>query len=105
MAQKMTRGEIQDLLAKFAKESPNYREALIKDPKGIMEKQLNTKLGSVNVKAVVESADTMYLVVPHVAKEGELGDADLEKVAGGFLDDYEVSCGGGTLNTFIQLNL
>ncbi len=102
---KMTRGEIHDLLSKFAVENPKYREALIKDPKGILEKQLNAKLGAVNVKAVVETADTMYVVVPHVAKEGELRDADLEKVAGGFLDSYEANCGGGALNTLIQLSL
>ncbi len=102
---KMTRGEIFDLLSKFAVENPKYRDALIKDPKGILERQLNTKLGKVNVKAVVETADTMYVVVPHVAKEGELKDADLEKVAGGFLDDYDVKCGGGMVNTLIQLSL
>ena len=38
MAQRMTRGEVQDLLAKFATENPRYREALISDPKAIVEK-------------------------------------------------------------------
>ena len=34
-----------------------------------------------NVKAVEETADTVYVVVPHVPQEGEeLDDADLEKV-------------------------
>lgn len=102
---KMTRGEISDLVSKFAVENPKYREALIKDPKMILEKQLNTKFGSITVKSVVETADVMYVVVPHVAKEGELRDSDLEKVAGGLMDSYDVECGGGTLNTFIQLNL
>jgi hypothetical protein len=82
MAQ-MTRGEVQDLLAKFAVENPKYREALISNPKAIVEKQLNTSLGSVQVKAVVETADTTYVVVPYLASEGELSDADLERVAGG----------------------
>ena len=82
MAQ-MTRGEVQDLLAKFAVENPKYREALISNPKAIVEKQLNTSLGSVQVKAVVETADTTYVVVPYIASEGELTDADLERVAGG----------------------
>ena len=77
----MTRGQVQDLVAKFSTENPKYREALLKDPKGIIEKQLNTRLGSVNVKAVADTPDTIYVVVPYAAREGELSDADLEKVA------------------------
>ena len=109
VAQKMTRGEVQDLLAKFAIENPKYREALINEPKSIVERQLNTSLGNVQVKAVVETANTMYVVVPYVASEGELSDADLEKVAGGFMDhNISASCtAGGTavLATVTQINL
>ena len=42
MAEQMTRGAIQDLLAKFAIENPSYREALLSDPKKVIEQQLNT---------------------------------------------------------------
>ena len=52
MGKTMTRGEIQDLIGKFATENPKYRAALLKDPKGIIEKQLNTTLGDVTLKAV-----------------------------------------------------
>ncbi len=107
MAQKMTRGEIQDLLAKFALENPKYREALIKDPKGIIERQLNRSLGDIKVKAVVETADTAYVVVPYAPGEGELSDADLEKVAGG-KQDIEAECtayGMAAGNTVTQINL
>jgi hypothetical protein len=108
VSQKMTRGEVQDLLAKFAVENPKYRDALIKNPKSIIEKQLNTTLGSVQVKAVVETADTTYVVIPHVAGEGELSDADLEKVAGG-KQDINAQCNVmGALaagNTVTQINL
>ena len=109
VSQKMTRGEVQDLLAKFAIENPKYREALIKDPKSIIERQLGTSLGNVNVKAVVESADTVYVVIPHIAGEGELSDADLEKVAGG-KQDIHASCDRasgsmGATNTVVQLNM
>src|SRR5215471_19219140 len=79
---KMTRGEVQDLVAKFATENPKYRDALIRNPKSVIEKQLNTSLGSVQLKAVVDTADTAFVVVPYSAKEGELSDADLERVAG-----------------------
>ena len=104
---KMTRGEIQDMLAKFAVENPKYREALIKDPKSVIEKQLNASVGSSNVKAVVETADTAYVVIPYVAKEGQLSDADLEKVAGG-KQDINAECtvtGAGAANTVTQINL
>jgi hypothetical protein len=107
MAQ-MTRGEVQDLLAKFAIENRRYRQALIADPKAIVEKQLNTSLGSVKVKSVVETAETTYVVVPYVAVDGELSDADLEKVAGG-KQDITAECSGSGLaaagNTVTQINV
>jgi hypothetical protein len=107
MSQAMSRGEVQDLVGKFAAENPKYREALLKDPKGIIEKQLNTSLGSVNVKAVADTADTVHVVIPYAAPEGELSDADLEKVAGG-KQDIQAECtvmGAGLGNTVTQINL
>ena len=101
----MTRGQVQDLLSKFATDHPNYRDALIKDPKGTIEKQMAMTLpANMNVKAVQETADTIYVVVPHVPAEGELDDADLEKVAGGKGgSDYDAECnrarGGGSGST------
>ena len=50
MGQKMTRGQIQDLIGRFALENPKYRSALISNPKGILERQLNTSLGGVTVQ-------------------------------------------------------
>jgi hypothetical protein len=104
---KMTRGQIQDLVGKFAAENPKYRAALVADPKSVIEKQLNTSLGDVTVKAVVDTANTVHVIVPHAAAEGELSDADLERVAGG-KQDIEAECtvhGGGAINTVMQLNL
>ena len=106
ISQKMTRGEVQDLLAQFAVESPKYRDALVKNPKAVIERQLNTSLGNVKVKSVVETADTVYVVVPHIPAEGELSDADLEKVAGG-KNDITADCtvsGSGSQNTVTQIN-
>ncbi|MFO7301503.1 MAG: nitrile hydratase [Acidobacteriota bacterium] len=110
MSQAMTRGEVQDLISKFATENPKYREALLKDPKGVIEKQLNTSLGNVNVKAVADTADTVHVVIPYAAPEGELSDADLEKVAGG-KQDIQAECtalalgGAAAGNTVTQINL
>jgi hypothetical protein len=106
--EKMTRGQIQDLVGKFASENPKYRTALINDAKATIEKQLNTTLGAVTVKAVVDTADTIHVVVPHAAAEGELSDADLERVAGG-KQDITANClvlgGTAVSNTVMQLNL
>jgi hypothetical protein len=110
MAEAMTRGQIQDLVGKFAAENPKYRDALLKDPKATIEKQLNTKLGGVNVKAVADTAETVHVVVPYNPGEGELSDADLEKVAGG-KQDIKANCtalalgGAAAGNTVTQINL
>jgi hypothetical protein len=102
----ISRGQIQDLVTKFAAENPKYRQALLADPKSVIEKQLNVSLGGVALEALVETADTTYVVVPHVPAEGELSDSDLEKVAGGFLDK-NANCNNspGAMNTFVQINL
>ncbi len=85
MPEQLTRGEIQDLLTKFSKSNPQYREALVKNPKAVLEGQMGGKLPTgVSVKAVEETPNTIYVVVPYVAKSGdELSDGDLEAVAGG----------------------
>ncbi len=107
MSQTMTRGEMQDLVNKFASENPSYRKALVADAKGTIEKQFNISLGSARVKAVTDTADTVHVVVPHVPAEGELSDADLETVAGG--GGKEVSCdirqGGGLVNTYMEVGV
>ena len=82
----VSRGEILDVIVKFAQENPSYRAALLKDPKSVLAKQMNTELPpDLSVKVVEETANTIYLIAPYVAPaEGEeLSDADLEKVSGG----------------------
>ena len=81
----VTRGEIQDIVTKFSAQSPQYRKALLKNPKMVIEKQLNIQIPNwLNVKTVVETADTIYVVAPYVpAKGAELPDGALEMVAGG----------------------
>jgi hypothetical protein len=105
----MSRGEMQDLLNKFAASNPKYREALISDPKSVVEKQFAMNLEGVTVKAVEEAPDTLYVIVPRAAAAGELDDSDLEKVAGGGDINVklggEVKCSQGALQTMIQINL
>ncbi len=102
---KMTRGEMQDLLAKFSAENPTYRSALLKDPKGVVSKQFNITLpANLSVKVVQESADAIYVILPHVVAAGaELADIDLEMVAGGFLDKT-ANCDEGILSTVVSIN-
>jgi hypothetical protein len=105
----MSRGEMQDLLNKFAAGNPKYRQALLKDPKAVVEKQFNISLSGVTVKALEETPDVLYVLVPRATAAGELDDSDLEKVAGG--GDINVKLGGkvecsqGALQTMIQINL
>lgn len=102
----ISRGEIQDLLSKFATDNPKYRAALMSDPKSILEKQFNTTLpAGVTVKAVQETADTIYVVVPYVPAQGaELSDNALEMVAGGFKDNNCNNARGG-INTHVEVKL
>ncbi len=99
----LTRGEMQDLLAKFATESDSYRERLLADPKEVIQRQFGVDVpGAVSVKVLTESADTVYVVLPHIVEQGdELSDADLEAVAGGHSIIKEANCqdSDGALNT------
>lgn len=85
MSTEVTRGEILDIIGKFASSNPDYRKALLADPKSVLSKQMGQPIPDhVHVKVVEETADTIYLIAPYVAPEsGELSDADLEQVAGG----------------------
>ena len=105
----MSRGEMQDLLNKFAAGNPKYRQALLKDPKSVVEKQFAMNLSGVTVKALEETPNVLYVLVQRATAAGELDDSDLEKVAGG--GDINVKLGGkvecsqGALQTMIQINL
>jgi hypothetical protein len=88
----LTRGQINDLIADFAVRNPSYRAALRADPKEVLSRQLGRPMpGCVTVELIEESADTVFLVLPYQADEGELSDDDLELVAGG-----KGSSGSGT---------
>ena len=99
----MTRGEVQDLLAKFSSESATYRDRVKSDAKDVIEKQFGYSIPTgISVKVVEETADTVYLVLPHTVAEGdELSDADLEAVAGGGAKIGTADCSDsdGMLNT------
>ena len=99
-----TRGQLFDTIAEQASKNPKYRESLLKDPRSLMAKQLGTNIpASTKIEVLQESPNTYYVVLPYVPKEGqELGDADLEKVAGGFMDK---TCKDSILSTVVNLSL
>ena len=104
----MSRGELNDLLAGFATSNPAYRTALQKNAKDVIARQLNADMPtSVDVEVLEDTADTMYIVLPYVPTEGaELSDADLESVAGGFLDRYTCNFSkSGGICTRVEISL
>jgi hypothetical protein len=103
-------GEVQDIIRENALKNPQYREALLSDPKALLSKQMGRDLPDwLTVKVVEERPDTIYLIAPYVPKEGEeLSDSALESVAGGKDEDkgntYICNDSIG-MGTRIELNL
>jgi Nitrile hydratase, alpha chain len=79
-------------------EDEDFRQRLLDDPKGTLEQELGDRLPEgVEVRAVEESQQTVYLVLPGASALGEgeeLSDRELEAVAGG--DFTDVTCWGNT---------
>jgi len=84
----LSRGQVNDLLAKWAAEDPEYRKALMERPREVLQAQFGVTVPeSIQVKVIEEGPNEFHVIIPHVVEEGgELSDADLEQVAGGFLD-------------------
>lgn len=66
----------------------DFRERLLENPRVTMEQELGVRLPEdLQVVAVEETADTIYLVLPSTSplggEGGELSDRELEAVAGG----------------------
>jgi hypothetical protein len=81
------RAEVERRLVERSLQDEEFRQRLLDDPKGTLEQELGSALpeGS-EVRAVQESADTIYLVLPSASRVGEgvsLSEEELEAVAGG----------------------
>jgi hypothetical protein len=100
MADPRTRREFELQLIEKAWKDNAFRQALLTDPRGAVEKALGGKLpAGLQVKVLAETADTFYLVLPanpDRAPAGQLSNQQLEAVAGGAWTDptCAASCGG-----------
>ncbi len=85
------RTELERRIVQRSLEDDAFRQRLLADPKAAVEEELGTRLPEgVGVRAVEETADTIYLVLPSASPSGETGelsDRQLESVAGGWDPD------------------
>jgi hypothetical protein len=95
-----SRAEMERRLVQRSMEDEDFRRRLLDDPKGTVEQELGDRLPEgVEVRAVEESADTIYLVLPSasaVGEGGEISDRDLEEVAGGASNEVTEATGGNS---------
>ena len=81
------RAEVERRLVERSLQDEEFRQRLLDDPKGTLEQELGRALPQgVEVRAVEESQDTIYLVLPSASAPGEggdLSDQELDAVAGG----------------------
>jgi hypothetical protein len=95
------RAEMERRLINRSIEDEDFRQRLLDDPKGTLEQEMGSALPEgVQVRAVEESADTIYLVLPSASalgdQGGELSEEELEAVAGGVggkNTDNDPTCG------------
>src|SRR5215218_9338911 len=86
MSEGSGRAEMERRLIERSLQDESFRQRLIEDPKGTVERELGTRLPEdVRVVAGEETQDTIYLVLPGAPMAGregvELSDQELESVA------------------------
>ena len=87
-----TEGDRGNRLIQRSLEDRDFRQRLLEDPRSVVEEELGTRLPEgVRVRAVEETEETIYLVLPSAAASpgegGELSDETLEAVAGGWSEE------------------
>ena len=102
----VSRAEVQRSIVQRSLQDESFRQRLLEDPRATMEQELGVRLpAEVQVQAVEETAETIYLVLPSTSPVGqgsELSEQELGAVAGGgdpTASEYTcntVSCSGPT---------
>ena len=88
-----TRSEIERTIVQRSIEDEDFRQRLLDDPKGTVDREMGIRLPEgIEVRAVQETKDTIYLVLPSASplgdQGGELSEEELEAVAGGVGGKY-----------------
>lgn len=84
-AASVTRRELGARLIEKAWKDPEFKKAVVSDPKGLFENYLGKKLPE-HLRIIIheEDASTLHFSIPPAPRNlTELSDEDLEKVAGG----------------------
>jgi len=94
------RAEVERRLVERSLQDESLRQRLLADPKAAVEEELGTRLpDEVQVIAVEETAETIYLVLPsssRLGEDGEFPDQDLEAIAGGEAPFWSATCPCGS---------
>jgi hypothetical protein len=83
--QAATRRDLETALIEKCWKDPEFKKAVVSDPKGMLERHTGQKLPP-QMKIIIheEDANTLHLSIPPApGNVTELSDEDLEKVAGG----------------------
>ena len=85
----VSRKDVREALVRTALKDEAFRESLVANPKLAVERALGTKLPEdMEVVVLQETDEKMFIVLPMQLpfETGDLTDAELEEIAGGFLD-------------------
>ncbi len=81
----VTRKDLETRLIEKAWKDPEFKREVVKDPKGMLEKQLGRKL-PLELKIIIHEEDphTLHFTLPPAPSNvSELSDDELERVSGG----------------------
>ena len=68
-----TRSEIERTIVQRSMEDEDFRQRLLEDPRAAVDREMGIRLPEgIEVRAVQESTDTVYLVLPSASRVGDI---------------------------------